>query len=155
MLNEVKMIITFFGHSNFIANEFYKKRVFSIFNEIVNNNHVEFYLGGYGAFDSFAFTCAKEYKNINGKSTLSFISPYLTISYQKNHLNYQKEKYDNIIYPNIEDKPPKFAIHYRNRYMVKNADVIIVYITHQWGGAYQAYKYAKSLNKTIFNIAEK
>ncbi len=38
--------------------------------------------------------------------------------------------------------------------MVKNSDAIIVYITHQWGGAYQAYKYAKSLNKVIFNIAD-
>ncbi len=85
------MIITFFGHANFVANELYKKRVLNIINKIAKNNYVEFYLGGYGAFDSFAFTCSKEYKNTNGNSSLSFVSPYFTINYQKNHLDYQKK----------------------------------------------------------------
>ena len=36
--------------------------------------------------------------------------------------------------------------------MVKKADLIIVYVSHKFGGAYQAYKYAVSLGKEVFNV---
>ena len=38
--------------------------------------------------------------------------------------------------------------------MVDKADLIIVYIDHSFGGAYQAYQYAKRKGKVIFNLAD-
>ena len=63
-------------------------------------------------------------------------------------------KYDGIIYPEIEYKPPKFAIYYRNRWIVQKADYIICAVTHNYGGAYKAYQYAIKMEKTVFNIIE-
>ena len=72
----------------------------------------------------------------------------------KKHLAYQKDWYDEILYPSLEDKPLKFAISYRNQWMVEQADYVIAYITHEWGGAYQTYKHARKKKKEIFNLSE-
>ena len=67
----------------------------------------------------------------------------------------QELTYDSTVYPEIEDKPLKFAISYRNKWMVQKADYVIAFIERSFGGAYQTYKYAKSMGKKIFNIAGK
>jgi uncharacterized phage-like protein YoqJ len=115
----------------------------------------DIYLGGYGNFDSFAYQCAKKYKSSHPDVKLVFVSPYYDVAYQRNYLHYQKSRYDLIVYPSIEDKPKRFAIIYRNRYMVDMADVVIAYIDHNTGGAYQTYKYAKRNGKVIYNLAQK
>ncbi len=147
------MIITFCGHSDFVKTKEYEQKLLDILEERAGNNSTEMYLGGYGNFDSFAYECCKKYKETHPNTALVFVTPYMTLEYQKNHLEYQKTLYDNIIYPNIEDKPMRFAISYRNKYIIEKADIVISCITHQYGGAYTTYKYAKKLCKEIFNIA--
>lgn len=144
------MVVTFCGHSTFISNPEYKEKMLNLLESIVGNESAELYLGGYGNFDSFAYQCCKEYKKTHPNVSLVFVTPYLSEEYQKNHLNHISALYDYIVYPNIENKPQKFAIVYRNRYMVDSADFVISYITHKFGGAYQTYKYAlKKENKHI------
>lgn len=62
--------------------------------------------------------------------------------------------YDVTLYPEIEDKPPKFAIVYRNRWMVDKADLVIAYVNYRRGGAYKTYAYAKRKGKTVINFGE-
>lgn len=97
--------------------------------------------------------CGKKYQKTHPNISLAFVIPYLTIEYQKKHLLEKEKIYDTIIYPPIEDKPLKFAISYRNRYMMEKADIVIAYVTHSWGGAYQSYQHAKRKGKIIFNLA--
>ena len=123
--------------------------------EIIGDDHAELYLGGYGSFDAFARRCGKKYQETHPNTKLVFITPYITIDYQKNHLEYEKNLYDDIIYPELEKVPLKFAISYRNRWTVEKADCVIAYITHDFGGAYQTYKHAKKKQKQIFNISGK
>ena len=147
------MIITFCGHSTYSGNLGDEKRLIDFLEQVVCGQQVDFYLGGYGGFDSFAYDCCKKYKEMHPNVSLVFVTPYLTVEYQKNHLEYKKTRYDEIVYPDIEDKPLKFAIAYRNRYMVDKADYVVAYVAHSWGGAYTTYKYAKRKNKGIFNLA--
>ena len=114
----------------------------------------DMYLGDYGDFDRFAYDCCKKYKEAHPKISLVFVTPYLILEYQKNQLVYQQTKYDSIIYPEIESKPKRFAIIYRNQYMVEKADYVIAYVSHEWGGAYTTYKHAKRKGKEIFNLAD-
>ncbi len=146
------MIITFFGHSDFVRTDEYEQKLLSVLEERVGNSPADMYLGGYGNFDSFALECCKKYKQTHPNITLIFVTPYLNASYQLNHLNFLKTVYDTIIYPEIENKPPKFAISHRNKYMAENADLVICYITRTRGGAYSAYKYAERKGKEIFNL---
>ena len=68
-------------------------------------------------------------------------------------MNYQNARYDSILYLEIEDKPKRYAITYRNKYMVETADYVVAYVSHDWGGAYTAYKHAQRKGKKIFNLA--
>ena len=117
----------------------------------IRGEAVEFYLGGYGEFDNFAYQCCEKYKKIHNNASLVFITPYLD-GYSQEHNRTLSDLYDEIIYPEIEDKPLRFAIHYRNRWMVDKADILICGVNHKWGGAYKAYCYAKRRGKTIFNV---
>lgn len=83
---------------------------------------------------------------------LVFVTPYITEEYQKRHLENLSDKYDGIIYPGLEKIPYKFAISARNKWMVEQADVVIFYIDHTWGGAYSAYIHAKRKGKQIINF---
>ena len=148
------MIVTFCGHDQFSKSEEYEQKLLAFLEEKVGDLPGDMYLGGYGSFDGFAYDCCKKYKETHPNVSLVFVTPYLTIDYQKNHLNYQKIKYDSILYPEIEDKPKRYAITYRNKYMVEKADFLVAYVSHNWGGAYTTYKHAKRKGKEIFNLAK-
>ena len=147
------MIITFCGHSNFVGSEEYKNKTFALLNKLVGDEPVIFYLGNYGGFDKFAFSCCRSFKETHPNSTLVFVTPYRDQKYLAHHLPVDDE-YDEILYPDIENKPLRFAISYRNKYMVEKADVVIAYIDHSFGGAYKTYEYAQKKEKTIYNIFE-
>ncbi len=148
------MKITFCGHSDFCSNEEYKKTILAFLREKIMENHVEFLLGGYGNFDRFAYDCCKIYKETNSDAILTLVTPYLSAEYQQKNLETIKYRYDTIVYPTIENRPLRYAIVYRNRYMVEQADIIVAYVSHDWGGAYSTYKYAKKKGKEIFNLAD-
>ena len=147
------MIITFCGHADYTESENDRQKILSLLAELIGDRPALLYLGGYGGFDAFARRCGKLYQRTHPNTRLVFVTPYITESYQKNHLDEQKALYDEILYPGLEDKPLKFAITHRNRWMVEQADCVITYITHDWGGAYQTYKYAERKKKPLFNIA--
>lgn len=148
------MIVTFCGHAHFSKTEECEQKLLSFLEEKVGDRSADMYLGGYGGFDGFAYDCCKKYKETHPNVSLVFVTPYLTAEYQKNHLSYQKTRYDLILYPEIEDKPLRFAIFYRNRYMVEKADYVVAYVSHSFGGAYTTYKHAKRKGKMIFNLAD-
>lgn len=49
---------------------------------------------------------------------------------------------------------PKSAIQIRNRNMVDRSDLVICYIDHQSGGAFQTMQYALKRGKKVINLAE-
>ena len=85
--------------------------------------------------------------------SLVLVTPYIHLEYQRNYLREQAKKYDDILYPEIEDKPKRYAIVYHNRYMMERADCVVAYVTRTWGGAYTTYQYAKRKGKEIFDLA--
>ena len=148
------MIVTFCGHSRMKKSEKLKQQILSVLQEKIGNCSAKMYLGGYGDFDQLAYDCCKEYKLEHPNISLVFVSPYLTLAYQKNRLQHEKTSYDEILYFGMEEKPLRYAIYYRNRYMVEKADVVIAFVLHSWGGAYATYQYAKKKGKEIFNLAD-
>ena len=142
------MIVTFCGHSQFFESNKYENKLIEILEREVGNSSAEMYLGGYGGFDSFAYECCKKFKVNHPNVSLVFVTPYMKVD------PIYRQSYDSVLYPGLEDKPPKFAITYRNRYMIDRSDLVIAYIDHDWGGAHKSYCYAKRKNKTIINLVE-
>ena len=59
----------------------------------------------------------------------------------------------NTIYPEgIETVPKRFAISWRNKWMLKQADTVITYATHPSSGAWEFKKLAEKQGKTVVNI---
>ena len=139
------MKIAFLGHRNFVNDKGYEKDIYNVFAEIKNQECIEILLGGYGNFDRFALGCAKKLKARTPNISITHVIPYLNSRSTK--------EYDMVFYPSLENVPKKFAIHHRNRKMVDEADIIIAYVNHRFGGAYEAVKYGKTKNKTIINLA--
>ena len=150
------MIITFVGHSKMQTNDHLADRLEEAIREnLPMKDKFSFYCGGYGDFDNL---CAKVCRDIAAERKnceVLLITPYLTESQQKKLSEIQKTKlYDNILYPPIENVPPRFAILKRNEWMINEADFVIAFVSHTYGGAYKTLNFAKRKHKRILNLAE-
>ncbi len=148
------MIVTFCGHADFHKTSELEARMLSLLREYVGDSPAEFYLGGYGGFDSFAYEIATVYKKTHPRISLVFVTPYMSVEYQKNHLAEAATRYDSILYPELENVPPRYAISHRNRYMAERADLIFAYVCRARGGAYQTCRHAVRRGKTVVNLIQ-
>ena len=83
----------------------------------------------------------------------------LVLPYYSNRLNTEKNYfqslYDEILIPEeVECTYYKAAVTKRNRWIVDRANLMLAYIDHDYGGAYQTYRYAQKKSVPIINIAE-
>ena len=150
------MIITFAGHALISSNGKIKEKVKEeIRNNIVDAKSVMCYLGGYGAFDEICACACRELKQEYDNIEVVYVTPYISLSEQAKIKENQKDGlYDTSIYPPIENVPPKFAISKRNEWMITNADLVIAYVDHSYGGAYKSLQIARRKKKKIINICE-
>lgn len=140
----------FIGHRNLYD----KREIFSLMiqkiERLILDGFSIFFFGGYGDFDDICFSAVRELK---GK--YSYIKTIYYQAYYKPHdtnMGFLKAKYDCIIYPEIEEKPKRFAIVYRNREIIDHSDFCIFFCSFSYGGAYQALQYAKHKKKALINI---
>ena len=115
---------TFFGHRR-ITNDITQKLHSSIVELIVNNNVTTFYVGCNGDFDKAVI------KELEQLAMLYPITYYVVLAYMPTLKSVQ---YKNSIYPEgIELTPKRFAIPYRNKWMIKQSDYVITYIENPVG----------------------
>ena len=107
----------------------------------------KFLLGGYGAFDSLAAAAVYQ-----AKAQFSDISSLLVLPYLD--LKPDLLLFDGSLYPPFENVPKQFAIARRNQWMVDEADIVVAYILHTWGGAAKTYEYAVKKKKRIICFSE-
>ncbi len=145
------MVITFCGHSNYAGFMGDEERLLTLLEEVICGKNVDFYLGGYGNFDGFALKCATRYKQRHINARLVFITPYLG-NWLKDRKCFLEKNYDEIVFPNIEHVPQKYAITKRNEWMVDNSDFVFAYVQTHFGGAYKTLLYAKKRKKPYINL---
>ena len=143
------MIITFLGHSRIHhTDELMKNVENAIKNNIGEKEKVIFYCGGMGDFDNICAKACLKIKERRASCELILVKAYI------NSPKFNDSIYDGSLYPPLENVPLKFAIVERNKWMIKNADLLIVYVNHSYGGAHNCLLYAQKLNKRIINIAD-
>ena len=119
-------------------------------------SYVDFLVGRDGDFDqAVSSTICRLKRNFrDDNSAHIWVLPYPTAEYLENQKCYE-EYYDEIeICGEAAKAHFKAAYQIRNRYMVDRADLIICYIEHESGGAYQTIKYAEKQGKKIINLAD-
>ena len=142
---------TFFGHRDCPSSIKPKPREALI--DLIENHTVDmFYVGQQGAFDSMVRSVLKElvslYPHINYAVVLERIPP------KRDEFDI-RDYSDTMLPEGIETVHPRFAISWRNKWMIKQSDYVVTYITHSWGGAAQFAELAEKQKKTMINVTVK
>ena len=141
------MTVTFFGHKD-TPKEIEPTLRATLIDLIENKNVTVFYVGNNGNFDTMVRRQLED---------LSHTYP-ITYSVVLAYLPTMKSEYDdytNTILPEgIETAPKRFAISYRNKWMVEQADIVVTYVTHSFGGAAQFKELAERQGKTVIELSE-
>lgn len=139
------MFCTFFGHKD-TPKEIEPTLRSTLIDLIENKNVTVFYVGNNGNFDTMVRRQLED---------LSQTYP-ITYSVVLAYLPTEKNKYDNLtntIYPEgLETVPKRFAISWRNKWMIQQSSIVVTYVTHSFGGAAQFKEMAARMGKTVFNI---
>lgn len=138
---------TFFGHKD-TPKEIEPTLRSTLVELIENKNVLKFYVGNQGSFDYMVKCSLIELKKIYS------IDYAVVLAYLPGKKYYTDEEHFTTIIPNgIETVPRKFAINYRNKWMIEQSDYVVTYVNHTIGGAAQFKKLAEKKNRIVINIA--
>ncbi len=119
--------------------------------------YVDFLVGRNGEFDQLVSSTVRRVRRTyrDDNSSLCLILPYVTAEYRNNQESFD-DYYDSIeVSCEASIAHPKAALQVRNREMISRADLVICYVEHETGGAYQTIQYAKRNGKVVVNLANK
>ena len=144
------MTCTFFGHKD--TPGFVRERLMPVLRQLIIEQGVRtFLIGNQGGFDYMVFAALQELKKEFPDICYQTVLAYMPGEKQESIFS----DYTRTLYPEgLEHVPKRFAISWRNKWMVHEADVVVTYITHSWGGAAQFAAYAVHQKKTVINLAE-
>jgi len=145
---DIMSTCTFFGHS--YCPETVKPRLRETLVDLIETQGVDvFYVGNHGDFDRMTRSLLRElsaqYPHIRYAVVLAYVP-------QKRDEFDQRYWSDTMLPEGIERVPPRFAISWRNRWMLDHADIVVTYVTHSWGGAAQFAEIAERQGKAIVKL---
>lgn len=142
-------VCTFFGHRDCPSS--IKSKLREVLINLIENHSVDmFYVGQQGAFDAMVRSVLKE---------LVLLYPHINYAVVLDRMPSKRDEFDPRDYSDtmlpegIETVHPRFAISWRNKWMIKQSDYVVTYITHSWGGAAQFAELAERQGKVIINLA--
>lgn len=154
--SEPTYTVSFFGHrviSDFSSVEPKVERLISTL--LTHHQHVDFLVGRNGDFDLMVTAAIKRWQTQTHSDAYSliWILPYPTAELQARLPDF-KTYYDDIeVCQAAAHAHPKQAFQIRNREMVERSDLVVFYVTHSHGGAYQTLCYARKQGKALVNLA--
>lgn len=143
------MTCSFFGHR--YIDEAIAAPLKNALTNLIANNVDTFLVGHQGDFDRLVLRTLrqlkKEFPQIRYRVVLAYLpaAPAACCAYPE----------EETVFPEgLETVPPRYAISWRNRWMIRQSDVVVTYITHSQDSAAQFAKLAKRMNKQVINIPD-
>ena len=141
---------TFFGHRDCPSS--IKPKLREVLMNLIENHSVDmFYVGNQGAFDRIVRSVLREliqeYPQINYAVVLERMPG-------KQNEDCPEDFSNTMLPEGIEAVPPRFAIVWRNQWMLRQSDFVVTYITHPWSSAAKFAETAVRQKKTVINLAE-
>ena len=144
----MRNICTFFGHR--IVSEKTASALKAVLTELIENKNVRlFYVGNQGGFDSLA---RRTLIDLSHEFKFKF---YVVLAYMpgEREKDFSDPEVETILPDGIETVPKRFAIDYRNKWMIENSNYVITYVHHDLGsGAAKFKKLAEKKNKVIIEL---
>lgn len=133
---------TFFGHRD--CPEIIKPALHSVIESLIAEGVTTFYVGNHGQFDTYVRGALGELKKKYPHMDYAVVLAYLPTA---------GEGSGDTIYPEgMEIGPPRFAIERRNRWMLRQAEVVVSYVRYTWGGAYKFKSAAEKQGKRVIEL---
>lgn len=132
---------TFFGHGD-SPDGLFPILKDTIVNLLIHHQVTVFYVGTHGNFDTMAYRAVKELQ-----VEYPEIRVYRVLAYMP-----KEEIADSILPEGIELVHPKYAISWRNKWMLDHTDYVIAYTTHNYGGAAKYVKQAEKESKLVLYL---
>lgn len=142
------MTCCFFGHKD-APPSIYDKLEGAVEKVILENGVMSFLVGNQGLFDGMALKALRSMKEKYPHISYNVVLAYMPA--EKEEWN-PYEFGETMLPEGIESVHPRYAISWRNKWMVNEADIVIAYITHSWGGAAQYVELAEKKKKQIIRI---
>ncbi len=137
---------TFFGHRD--CPETIKPKLREVLVDLIMNHEVDmFYVGHQGQFDAMVRSVLRELIKEHPQTHYAVV-----LAYMPDKQNDYDDYSDTMLPEGIELIHPHYAISWRNNWMLRQADYVVTYITHSWGGAVQYTNKAKRQKKNVINI---
>ncbi len=134
------MVCTFFGHKD-TPKEIEPTLRSTLIDLIENKNVTVFYVGNHGNFDAMVR------HQLEDLSKTYPIKYYVVLAYMPGKNDTPNEH--SILPEGTETVPRRFAINYRNKWMLTKSDIVVTYVTHNYGGAWEFKQTAEKMNKII------
>ncbi len=136
---------TFFGHRD--CPDTLRPDIENAVRELIEHRGVTlFYVGHQGRFDALVRSVLREMKAAYPQIEYAVVLSYLP---EKGR---GTDAADTLFPEGIETVPKRFAISWRNRWMLQRADFVVSYLRHDWGGAAAWAEKAKRQGKTVVEI---
>ena len=141
-------VCTFFGHRE--CSDSIKTKLREVLIDLITNHNVDmFYVGNQGQFDAIVRGALRELREECPQINYAVVLAYIP-GKQTEYDDYS----DTMLPEGIESVHPRYAISWRNNWMLKQSDYVVTYITHSYGGAVQYAKKAGFWKKTIVSLIE-
>ena len=139
------MVCTFFGHRD-TPKEIEPTLRSALIDLIENKNATVFYVGNHGNFDAMVR------RQLEDLSKTYPIKYYVVLAYMPNK-NAEPDEH-SILPEGIETVPRRFAINYRNKWMLNKSDIVVTYVTRNFGGAWEFKNMVKGTRKMMLELSE-
>ena len=141
---------TFFGHHE--CPDFIKVKLREVLIDLITNHNVDmFYVGNQGRFDAIVRGVLRELKKEYPQMRINYA---VVLAYIPGKQNEYDDYTDTMLPEGIESVHPRYAISWRNNWMLRQSDYVVTYITHSWGGAAQYAAKAARQRKSVVNLAD-
>ena len=137
---------TFFGHRE--CPDSIKTQLRGVLIDLITNHGVDmFYVGNQGRFDAIVRSVLRELKKEYPQ-----IDYAVVLAYMPGKRTEYDDYSDTMLPEGIESVHPRYAISWRNNWMLRQSDYVVTYTTHSWGGAAKYEKIARAKNKVVLHI---
>ena len=143
----VEKACCFFGHKD--TPESVKDDIYAAIEKLIVEYSVDtFYVGNQGCFDFYTRAALRQ---LQEKYPIHYS---VVLAYMPGEKTEYDDFSDTMLPEGIEEVHPKYAISWRNDWLLRESSFVIAYIHHNWGGAARYAQKAYRQGKKVINLCQ-
>ena len=143
------MVVCFLGHRDTPSTV--RADLLECIENLITEGADSFLVGSQGAFDAIVLSALRTVKERHPHINYNVVLAYMPGPQEE----YTYADPMETMYPEgLESVPKRFAISWRNDWMLKESEVVVCYVRHSFGGSGKFVEKAVKQNKRVINLAD-